>query len=54
MFIILQAFMMSGCVSPRSNMTVFNKQIIPILLYGCPIWGSYDIVITKDIFIIIS
>ena len=42
MFIILQALMVSGCVSPRLNMTVFDKQIIPILLYGCPIWGSYN------------
>ena len=30
MLIILQALMVSGCVSPRLNMTVFDKQIIPI------------------------
>ena len=35
-------------------MTVFDKQIIPILLYGYPIWGSYnkvDIYITKNIYL---
>ena len=42
MVIILQAFVVSGCVSPRLNMTVFDKQIIHILLYSCPIWGSYN------------
>ena len=42
MFIILQALMVSACVSPRLNMTEFDKQIIPILLYGCPILDSYS------------
>ena len=38
MFIILQALMVSGCVSLRLNMTVFDKQINPV----CSIWGSYN------------
>ena len=42
MFIILQAFIVSGCVAPKLNMTVFDKQIITNILHGCPVWGSYN------------
>ena len=48
MVIKVQAILVSGCVSPRLNMIVFDRQIIPILLYGCLIWGSYNKVDKSD------
>ena len=48
MVIKVQAILVSGCVSPRLNMTVFDRKIIQILLYGCLIWGSYNKVDQSD------
>ena len=37
--LVLQAFRTSGNVNVSLAMSIFDKQIIPILLYGCAIWS---------------
>ncbi len=38
-FVILQAICTSDKFSVKLALSLFDKQIEPILLYGCPIWG---------------
>ncbi len=38
-FVIRQAISSSHNISTRLPLSLFDKQIEPILLYGCPIWG---------------
>ncbi len=39
LFVIRQALSSSHSISTRLSLSLFDKQIEPILLYGCPIWG---------------
>ena len=38
-FSIRQALSTTQNVSTKLFMSLFDKQIDPILLYGCPVWG---------------
>ena len=38
-FALRQAMSTTHNVSVKLHMSLFDKQIEPILLYGCPIWG---------------
>ena len=38
-FLIKRALSTSCNVSPKLALSIFDKKIAPILLYGCPIWG---------------
>ena len=40
LYIIRQAFATSGCVSPSVVNSLFDAQVVSILLYGSVIWGS--------------
>ena len=39
LFMYKQALKTTGNVNTRLTMSIFDKQIIPVLTYGCPIWG---------------
>jgi hypothetical protein len=39
LFLYKQALKTTGKVNTILTMNIFNKQITPILTYGCPIWG---------------
>ena len=38
-YLVLQALSTNGNVSAKLSMSIFDKQILPIILYGCAIWS---------------
>jgi hypothetical protein len=40
MYALKKALSSTGNISPKLALSLFDKQISPILLYGCPVWGS--------------